>query len=162
MSALPKDSADRKAIPMCTGVLDYFPDALAEVAKVSKAGNDKHNPGQPLHWSRYKSCDHADALLRHLAERGGIDPDTGLRYSAEMAWRALAILQEELEAAGAPTARGAILYPTTQEAMNIALTERCGRCGEPITSIHSYVMEANLERVHLECSAYAVTSGLTK
>jgi hypothetical protein len=106
-SALPSDSAQRKAVPLATGVLDYFAAALAEVAKVSKAGNDKHNPGQPLHHARGKSTDHADSLLRHLVDRGGVDPDTGQRHTAEVAWRALALLQQELEDAGAPLARGA-------------------------------------------------------
>lgn len=109
MSALPADSAARKAVPLVTGVLDYFPAALAEVAKVSKAGNDKHNPGQPLHHSRGKSTDHADSLLRHLVDRGTVDADTGMRHSAEVAWRALALLQQELEDEGAPLARGARL-----------------------------------------------------
>lgn len=105
---LPQSSAARKAVPITTGVIDYFPAALAEVAKVSKAGNDKHNPGQPLHHSRGKSTDHADSVARHLIERGGVDPDTGMRHSAEMAWRALALLQQELEDEGlAPLARGA-------------------------------------------------------
>lgn len=106
-SLLPTKSEDRKAIPLTTGVLDYFPAALAEVAKVSKAGNDKHNPGQSMHHARGKSTDHADSILRHLTERGGIDSDTGVRHSAELAWRALALLQQELEDAGAPLARGA-------------------------------------------------------
>jgi hypothetical protein len=106
--SLPTDSQARKSIPLVSGVLDYFPAALAEIAKVSKAGNDKHNPGEPLHWARGKSMDQADALARHLIERGGIDPETGMRHSAEMAWRALALLQLELEEAGeAPLARGA-------------------------------------------------------
>lgn len=104
---LPTASEERKAIPLATGVLDYFPAALAEVAKVSKAGNDKHNPGEPLHWSRGKSTDQADAIARHLLERGGIDPETGQRFSAQLAWRALALLQIELEEAGeAPLSRG--------------------------------------------------------
>jgi hypothetical protein len=108
MTHLPTDSQARKDIPITTGVFDYFPDALAEVAKVSKAGNDKHNPGEPLHWTRGKSNDHADSVGRHLLERGGIDPDTGLRHSAQMAWRALALLQVELEEAGlAELPRGA-------------------------------------------------------
>lgn len=111
LRSLPAGSAERKAVPITTGVLDYFPAALAEVAKVSKAGNDKHNPGQPLHHSRGKSPDHADSVARHLIERGGIDPDTGMRHSAEMAWRALALLQQELEDEGlAPLARGASWY----------------------------------------------------
>ena len=106
--ALPTDAGERKQIPLCTGVLDYFTAALAEVAKVSKAGNDQHNPGEELHWSRGKSTDQADTILRHLAERGGIDVD-GQRHSAKLAWRALALLQLELEAEGAPLARGAKL-----------------------------------------------------
>ena len=103
-TTLPTDSAARKAVPLCSGVLDYFPAALAEVAKVSHAGNEKHNPGQPLHWARGKSSDHADCILRHLAERGGFDGT--MRHSAALAWRALALLQEELEAEGAPMSRG--------------------------------------------------------
>lgn len=107
-STLPSESAARKAIPITTGVLDYFPDALVEVARVSKAGNDKHNPGQPLHHARSKSTDHADSLVRHMLDRGKIDGDTGCRHSAEVAWRALAMLQEELEAEGlASLPRGA-------------------------------------------------------
>lgn len=94
-----QDSAKRKDIPLATGVLDYFPAALCEVAKLSKAGNDKHNPGQPLHWSRDKSLDHADCIARHLIERGGFDSE-GNRHSAALAWRALALLQTELEAEG--------------------------------------------------------------
>ena len=104
---LPTDSEARKNIPITTGVIDYFPAALAAVAEVSNAGNDKHNPGEPLHWTRGKSNDHADSIGRHLLERGGIDPDTGLRHSAQLAWRALALLQVELEEAGlAPLSRG--------------------------------------------------------
>lgn len=94
--SLPGDAQERKDVPMARGLLDYFPDALAEVARVSKAGNDQHNPGQPLHWARGKSMDHADCCARHLQERGGFDPE-GSRHSAQLAWRALALLQEELE-----------------------------------------------------------------
>lgn len=86
----------RKATPITTGVLDYFPLAIAEIARVSKAGNDQHNPGQPLHWAREKSTDHADCLVRHLLERGTLDTD-GQRHSGKVAWRALALLQVELE-----------------------------------------------------------------
>lgn len=105
---LSHDSAERKATPITSGVLDYFPAALAAVAAVSKAGNEKHNPGEPLHHARGKSMDHADSIARHLIDRGHIDPDTGLRHSAEGAWRSLALLQQELEDAGeAPLPRGA-------------------------------------------------------
>ena len=81
-----------------------LPPALAEIARVSKAGNDQHNPGQPLHWAREKSGDHADCILRHLTERGTPDDD-GMRHSAKLAWRALALLQLELEAALQPIPR---------------------------------------------------------
>lgn len=110
MQTMPEGSEDRKGVPLTTGVIDYFPAALAEVARVSKFGNDKHNPGQPLHHARGKSMDHADCIARHLVDRGLRDPDTGMLHSAELAWRALALLQQELEDdAGAPLARGAVL-----------------------------------------------------
>jgi hypothetical protein len=92
------DSAQRKRFPLTTGLLDYFPDACAAVAEVSFQGNEKHNPGEPMHHARGKSMDHADCIARHLIERGGFDQ--GIRHSAALAWRALALLQEELEQAG--------------------------------------------------------------
>jgi dATP/dGTP diphosphohydrolase len=102
---LPEAAEERKRLPMVSGLLDYFPAALAAVAEVSRVGNDQHNPGQLMHWSRGKSNDHADCIVRHLVDRGARDTDL-LRHSAKVAWRALALLQEELEAAGAPIARG--------------------------------------------------------
>lgn len=96
-AALPIDSKERKDTPVYSGVLSYFPLAIAEVAKLSKAGNDKHNPGQPLHWSKDKSNDHADCIARHLLEIGTRDPDDGHLHSTKLAWRALANLQIELE-----------------------------------------------------------------
>jgi len=94
---LPTDPKARKALPIVTGVLDYFPDAIAEVAELSRIGNDQHNPGQPLHWSKHKSTDHADCLGRHLLDRGTRDADK-VRHSTKVAWRALALLQIEIEA----------------------------------------------------------------
>lgn len=93
---LPDDAASRKAAPVATGVLDYFPAAMVAVAQLSKAGNDQHNPGEPLHWARAKSTDQADCIVRHLMQRGTLDSD-GVRHSAKVAWRALALLQEEIE-----------------------------------------------------------------
>lgn len=93
---LPTDPKERKGLPIVTGVLDYFPLAICEVSKVSVEGNKQHNPGQPLHWDKTKSTDYADTLGRHLIERGGFDSD-GQRHSAKLAWRALALLQIELE-----------------------------------------------------------------
>ena len=95
-STLPTTAAERKAHPVASGVLDYFPDAITAIAHVSYVGNEQHNPGQPLHWDRAKSTDEADALMRHFMERGKLDND-GLRHTAKMAWRALALLQKEIE-----------------------------------------------------------------
>ena len=94
--SLPSESKKRKDLPIARGVLDYFPDAIAAVAEVSRLGNEQHNPGEPLHWSREKSADHADCVARHLIERGTLDAD-GVRHSAKLAWRALALLQIEIE-----------------------------------------------------------------
>lgn len=96
---LPTDKALRKRHPMTRGLIDYFSDALFEVAGVSFVANEQHNPGQDMHWSWGKSNDHADCIPRHLADRGTFDDD-GLRHSAKLAWRALALLQEELVAEG--------------------------------------------------------------
>lgn len=95
-SPLPSDYAARKSYPLATGVLDYFPDALLEVARVSQIGNDQHNPGEDLHWARGKSMDQLNTMMRHYMERGTIDVD-GARHTAKMCWRALAALQEEIE-----------------------------------------------------------------
>jgi len=90
------EKEDRKKIPVYSGVLKYFPDAIKEVAKCSYTGNEQHNPGTPLHWDRSKSGDELDALMRHLIDAGTIDTD-GIRHSAKVAWRALANLQKEIE-----------------------------------------------------------------
>lgn len=104
---LPTDPKARKEVPIASGFMDYFPDAVAEVAALSRGGNEQHNPGKPLQWDRDKSGDEDDALMRHFMERGTFDTD-GIRHSAKVAWRAMAMLQKELEKAyGLPLPRGA-------------------------------------------------------
>lgn len=95
-SELLSKRAERKTMPIASGCLDYFPDALLAVAHCSYIGNEQHNPGTPLHWDRSKSTDEADALIRHFLERGTVDDD-GIRHSVKVAWRALALLQKEIE-----------------------------------------------------------------
>jgi hypothetical protein len=127
---LPTDSAARKRHPLYSGVLKYAPAALAGVAKISIDGNDKHNPGQPLHHSRGKSTDHPDCILRHAVDVADIEAaiirvDEGLEWSdnhptraaqieallteaSQLAWRALMWSQELHEKYGdAPLAPGA-------------------------------------------------------
>ena len=89
---------NRKQVPLYSGLMRYFPDALCAVAHCSWIGNEQHNPGEPLHLAREKSTDQEDCLLRHLLQAGTIDTD-GIRHSAKVAWRSLAMLQLEIEAA---------------------------------------------------------------
>lgn len=96
-------SKQRKEFPVCTGAVDYAPDALAAVSHISYLGNEKHNEGQPLHHARGKSGDHADCDVRHQSTRFDIDPAYAddilapVFHLAEHAWRALLQLQEEME-----------------------------------------------------------------
>ena len=95
-TSLPESASARKQIPVASGFLFYFPDAVAAVAKLSFIGNDQHNPGQPLFWHRGKSGDEFDALTRHLLMAGTLDND-GVPHSVKVAWRAMANLQKEIE-----------------------------------------------------------------
>jgi hypothetical protein len=116
---LPSDPKERKKYPVATGVLDYFPSALLQVAYVSYVGNVQHNPGQPLHWARGKSMDQEDTTIRHFMERtesedsnvtSRLTKDTdGTYHIAKAIWRLLATFQVALESEGAPLARGARL-----------------------------------------------------
>ena len=91
------EAKKRKDTPVFSGVLKYFPNALKEISKCSKAGNDQHHPDKPLHWDMDKSKDEYDALTRHLIDHT-IDPvDTdGILHLTKVAWRALAGLERHL------------------------------------------------------------------
>jgi len=92
----------RKQTPVFSGVINYFPDAICDVARCSRIGNEQHNKGEPLHWAREKSTDEPDALLRHLMQYDEMDDD-GMLHATKVAWRALALLQRTLEARGEAT-----------------------------------------------------------
>lgn len=120
MTTLPADSEARKGIPLLSGCLRYFPAALAGVARWSKIGNDKHNPGEPLHHARGKSADHGDCIVRHLTDiqdllvvidrSGNLNTQAVLDEVSALCWRALALSQEMHERfGGAPLAPGAKL-----------------------------------------------------
>lgn len=96
---LPIDSKARKEIPMFTGLLKYFPDALAAVAHHSFVNNEKHNPGEPLHWAREKSTDQDDTIIRHMTDIAAADTSDNDKHYARkaVAWRALAALQLDIE-----------------------------------------------------------------
>ena len=85
---LPQEAAKRKAIPIYTGFIKYFPLAIAEVAKISLQGGLQHGQtAQTLHWDRSKSGDELDAMMRHVIDEDG----------AQVAWRAMANLQKQRE-----------------------------------------------------------------
>lgn len=108
-TALPLDSSERKNFPLFSGLLAYFPAALAQVSNHSKEGNDKHNPGLPLQHARGVSGDHADCIMRHLMDAAEYPAGSPQRVEElrALCWRGLALLQEECELTFAPAAPAA-------------------------------------------------------
>ena len=106
---IPQGDRERKLAPMYRGLLGYFPAALYRVAEHSMASDRKHNPNTPEaeapHWARQQSSDHADCIVRHLAEMH-TNPDYHLKA---IAWRALALLQEHEERKGAAMGASAVI-----------------------------------------------------
>jgi hypothetical protein len=98
-AGLPSTDDARKALPIWTGFVMYFPDVLAAVAEVSRKGNDQHNPGQPLHWAREKSTDQMNTAMRHMVDhaRGNRFDTDGSRHLAKAIWRLCAELQLDIE-----------------------------------------------------------------
>lgn len=84
---LPNAPEERKQIPIYSGVINYFPDAIVEVAKISYKGSKQHHPDKGVFWDKSKSSDELDALMRHMIEGEW----------AAVAWRALANLQRECD-----------------------------------------------------------------
>lgn len=121
-TTLPTESQARKEVPLMSGCLNYFPAALAGVARISRRGNAKHCAGLELYHARGKSMDHGDCALRHLmdvqdilaaikrAERDSGDTQRLLSEVSALAWRALALSQDLHERfGGAPLAPAARL-----------------------------------------------------
>lgn len=103
MDYIPQGDKLRKQAPMFRGLLGYFPSALFDVATHSMESDQKHNPGNvdgPT-WARSKSSDHADCIVRHLIDAGTKGTPNRRYHLRALAWRSLALLQEEGEAEGA-------------------------------------------------------------
>lgn len=97
--SLPTDYDARKALPLWSYLMGYFPDSfLAEVA-AAVVGNVQHNPGEPLHWAREKSTDQMNTAFRHMFDHGrGVIKDTdGTYHLAKAIWRLKAELQLTIE-----------------------------------------------------------------
>jgi hypothetical protein len=145
----PKDSAERKACPVASGVVKYFPDALMLVSRLSRIGNDKHNPGEPLHWAKEKSGDEPDALMRHLIDHftnAPIDADVEelgeLAHLTQVAWRALAMLQRACDAERAKDARPGTFVATASSDVERGEFVRLERsAGESIEAAVRHVIE---------------------
>ena len=89
----------RKATPIYSGVISYFPDAIKEIAKASYEGQIQHNPDKPLAWDRSKSGDELDAMMRHLIDHASGEEfdDCGTRHIVKCGWRILAYIQKTVE-----------------------------------------------------------------
>lgn len=90
---------ERKATPVYSGVIKYFPLALKEISKASYEGQRQHNPDKPLSWDRSKSGDELDAMMRHLLDHasGETFDDCGTRHIVKCGWRILAYIQKTIE-----------------------------------------------------------------
>jgi hypothetical protein len=93
------EAKQRKMTPMYSGLLAYFPDALALVARNSMVGHVQHNdPKDEMYWDRTKSADELDAIIRHIADHSKDPRDKdGTLHMSKVAWRALAFLQKFIE-----------------------------------------------------------------
>lgn len=155
MHYIPQGDQERKDAPMFRGLMGYFPAALFEVAAHSLDSDRKHNPGSKTgpNWARGKSSDHEDCIMRHLIDAGprrsllamlpawlleripGSTARDAKRYHLRcLAWRALALLQEDCEATGAADGVSCIRpepaaapaqHPAVTMARDAALVEEC-------------------------------------
>ncbi len=93
------EAKKRKMTPLYSGLLAYFPDALALVARNSMVGHYQHNdPNDPMYWDRSKSADEMDAMIRHMADHSKNPRDKdGTLHMSKVAWRALAFVQKFIE-----------------------------------------------------------------
>lgn len=94
---LPTANEKRKMIRAFQGFVQYFPDAIAAVAVLSKIANEQHNPGTRMHWAKEKSKDELDSLMNHLLDIASKGPDSrdadGILDAVKVAWRGMANLQ---------------------------------------------------------------------
>lgn len=92
----PGAKLDAGKAPIMRGVLEYFPLALIEVARVSEHGAKKYS------WQGWRTVPdgidrYGDALARHLLAQAddahSEDQDSKLLHAAHAAWNALARLE---------------------------------------------------------------------
>lgn len=84
--------------PVWQGLVQYFPLALSEIAKVSDYGAKKYNlEFSERNWEKVEGAKerYEDALLRHILDEttDPYDGESGLLHAAHAAWNALAVLE---------------------------------------------------------------------
>lgn len=89
---------ERKAFPVFTGAVMYFPHAFAALAHCSHVANEQHNSGEPVHWDRSKSVGDGNEMLRHAMEAAGPNPvdADGEYHDVKAAWRALELVERRI------------------------------------------------------------------
>ena len=128
---LPTDAKARKALPVYTYITEYFPDALIAEVEVAVAGNEQHNPGEPLHWAREKSTDQLDCAQRHMLDHKKSHRDTDGQYHlAKAIWRLKAELQLVIEAERKAAAAPRRFYCYVCDTVSTD-SETCKNCGKP-------------------------------
>lgn len=97
MDIFPTDAEARKTYPVATLAKDYFPHALAALAHHSYLSQQQHGEasnGAPMEWLKDKSIGDGNQMMRHYLEGDTV----------AAAWRALELLQREIEALGSTEA----------------------------------------------------------
>ena len=101
-SPFPTESQERLKYPVFSGVLMYFADAIAELAKHSLDSFKQHNPVVgPIWWDPSKSVGTLDQLIRHLIDAqvafNAGDFKKAKKESAAVHWRAAELHQRMLK-----------------------------------------------------------------
>ena len=82
----PEADEERAKYKVATFICEFFPHAIAELARFSYEMQAKHCPGQPMCWAKDKSIGDGNQLIRHLMDK---------EYT-NVAWRGLELLERQL------------------------------------------------------------------
>lgn len=82
----PEDDEERQKYAVGTFICEFFPHAIAELARFSHDMQQKHNPDKPMGWAKDKSVGNGNQIFRHQM-------DGEFR---EVAWRGLEQLERFL------------------------------------------------------------------
>ena len=137
MKILPNNAQERKKYPMYSGLLNYFPDALAMVAKCSYDGNQQHHPDKPLHWDKSKSYDELDALVRHICEGEW----------EKVAWRALANLQRKIDDGYGMETGEVVCEPYVWDSESVGYIITCDGFNLWLQNEKKYIVKGDLLRI---------------